>query len=223
LELRSAPTVRVEARFIDSQNQPRSGTEIIVTGRMGDSAWLGRGSTGPDGKATVKAPQGLGLAHFFVRADEHTALRIQMATDAPSTRQRLLALGTLDHDLRDILIRRYEAPIVLVKVSTLGGGTVAGVRVRADYRESEPDRHVFPTGDLLFEVQPDGRWRTKQMLPDEDIIFTASAEGHHPRSETVRLREGAIGELELVLEPIRAGESKWEPERDPAPVERPGF
>jgi len=62
--------------------------------------------------------------------------------------------------------------------------------------------------DLTFERQKDGRFRSEQLLPDEEVTFTAAAAGYENASEKFKLPEGETKELVLTLK--KAAEAKRE-------------
>ena len=43
---------------------------------------------------------------------------------------------------------------------------------------------------MSLEEHGDGRWRTSQLLPDEEITVTVEADGYETKSETLSLPEG---------------------------------
>ena len=54
-------------------------------------------------------------------------------------------------------------------------------------------------GDIGFESQPDGRWRSSQMLPDEEVTITLEKEGYTSAPQAVALKEGEERELVFIL------------------------
>jgi hypothetical protein len=54
-------------------------------------------------------------------------------------------------------------------------------------------------GDIGFEKQPDGRWRSSQMLPDEELTVSLALEGYTSEPQVVSLKEGETRELVFVL------------------------
>jgi hypothetical protein len=55
-------------------------------------------------------------------------------------------------------------------------------------------------GDVHQEKQEDGRWRTMNLLPDEEVEVTVSAKGYKSHSEKLDLAEGKTKDLSPVLE-----------------------
>ena len=75
--------------------------------------------------------------------------------------------------------------------------------------------HGYYTGDVGFEKQTDGRWRSSQLLPDEEISIEIRTpvkrdrlgnEEREPGSlaeaQTVTLKEGETRNLKFVVEPL---------------------
>jgi hypothetical protein len=53
--------------------------------------------------------------------------------------------------------------------------------------------------DVSFEYQQDSRFRSSQLLPDDEVTVTAHADGYASKSEWVKLAESFTKEIELVL------------------------
>src|SRR5262249_39711733 len=122
LEVRAVPHVVIEAQYLDSKGQPRSGHDCLFHGRIDGNWWNAMARPNASGRIVLHAPHGLEKAQLDLSTNEHGALRHRMSKDAPLSNSRNVMLGTLDHDVKGIEIIRYEAPIVLVKVSTKDGG-----------------------------------------------------------------------------------------------------
>ena len=58
------------------------------------------------------------------------------------------------------------------------------------------------TGDVDFEKQADGRWRSEQMLPDENVQLTVEADGFKSDTRMVHLPEGVTRDVEVRLEKL---------------------
>ena len=107
--------------------------------------------------------------------------------------------------MTEVAVIRYVAPILLVK-AVGEDGVVSANSHRASSTGSTDaaaggqflrDGRRF--GYVNFEHQVDGRWRSEQLLPDEKFTLTVEAEGYEPKSETLKLPEGAVKELEVRL------------------------
>ena len=110
-------------------------------------------------------------------------------------------MGTLNDDVNGFEIIRYKAPLVLVSAVDEKQEPIKDFHVAAAYSWGK-QQYVLEgeqRSDLSFEHQQDGRYRTSQMLPDEDVKFTVTAKGYESASETVRLPEGESKELVLTL------------------------
>jgi hypothetical protein len=137
--------------------------------------------------------------------NEHGVLRHRLPGKELSN-SRQVDLGTLNDDVTGIEIIRYEAPILVVKVTAKDGGKPKDAAVTALYGEN---RGQFRGGlilkkglrsDVSFEEQEDGRFRSMQLLPDEEVAVTAQAEGYAPVTQKLKLCEAEKKDLEIVLE-----------------------
>jgi hypothetical protein len=91
-------------------------------------------------------------------------------------------------------------------VTAKEGGKPKGAAVTALYPEEKglKERRFIVKGgrnsDVTFEEQEDGRFRSSQLLPDEEVTVTAHAEGYKDGTATVKLAEGTSKDVEIVLE-----------------------
>ncbi|HEX5272080.1 MAG TPA: M56 family metallopeptidase [Gemmataceae bacterium] len=204
-ELRAVPHVVVEAQYFDSKGKKRRGHEPFLFGQIDGQSWFMDAKADADGKVTVLAPHGLENARLQMMTNEHGSLRWRKSKDEPLSRGREINLGTLDHDVKGIEIVRYDAPIVLVKVTAKDGGKPKGATVTALYRDEKgPKEGRFVMkgnreSDVHFEEQEDGRFRSEQLLPDEEVAVTAHAEGYQDATVTVNIAEGKTKDVEIVL------------------------
>ncbi|AMV37490.1 M56 family metallopeptidase [Planctomyces sp. SH-PL62] len=208
LELRAVPHVTVEGRWIDSEGRPKSGWGSFLFGRHGDGSWHVQTNPDAEGRFAVKAPRGLKEAQLDISTNEHASVRHRVGKDAPLAEGRSLQLGTLDHDVKDVEIVRYVAPVIVINATTKDGRQVEGFQAEVEYTGDGPqgERKVGLSGgrrktEAIQDEQNDGRYRTSQMLPDREVVVTAKAEGFAPATRTLKLPEGRIEEVTLVLEP----------------------
>ena len=93
-----------------------------------------------------------------------------------------------------------------MKVTAKEGGKPKGAAVTAVYPEGkglQEGRFLVKNGlnsDVTFEEQEDGRFRSSQLLPDEEVTVTAHAEGYKDATAKVKLAEGTTKDVEIVLE-----------------------
>ena len=194
--LQALPHVTVTAQYVDSAGKPSSGHSQSLTGKLGDQYWWGRGSPDAGGKMVILAPRGLAEAKLNLVNNEHGAYRAQRDKDSPLESTRDLRLGTLTEDVPGILIHRYKAPMVVARVLAKDGGELKNVEVTGLYAGHDDPNAYRP----YFESDAsDGRIRTSQMLPDEELTITATADGYGPRTKKLKLPEGEILETEFVL------------------------
>jgi beta-lactamase regulating signal transducer with metallopeptidase domain len=206
LEVRAVPHVVIEAQYYDSKGKMRRGHAPFVFGQIDGQSWFTEAKADADGKVTVLAPHGLEYAKLQLSTNEHSALRWRKEKGGALSRAREIDLGTLDKDVKGIEIVRYEAPILLVKVTTKAGAKPKDAGVTAVYPEEKgltEGRFIVKGGrnsDVTFEEQEDGRFRSEQVLPDEEVTVTAHATGYKDGTTKVKLAEGTTKDVEIVLE-----------------------
>ncbi len=197
------------------RSQPLRDLIGIVTGRAEsedegeDDFWSGTSWPDADGKMVWHAPRGLKGAQIPLMnflSDERHALRHRTRKDQPLRCSGGLTLGLLNRDVDGIEIVRYSSPTVLVKVVGRDGSRPPGAVVTARYsgdRSLVSGLNEFtggPPSDVRFAKQDDGRFRSMQMLPDQSVTFHATADNYQERTETLKLPEGAVKEMELILD-----------------------
>jgi hypothetical protein len=205
LEIRAVPHVYIHATYLNSEGQPRSGHEVSLFGRMDGEFFFTRSTRpGDDGKLELKLPHGLQEVELDLSTNEHSSLRWRKSPDAPLQNGRRVELGTVEEDISGIEIIRYVAPIVLVKAVDENGAAIEDFKPKAEYEKDSPREPggMFVTGvggDVYFEPQRDGRWRSSHVLPDQAMTVTAEKEGYTTMPQELSLPEGEERELVFVL------------------------
>jgi hypothetical protein len=205
VEIRAVPHVVVEIQQLDSAGKPKKTHAITLWGRSGDSGYWTDGRPDADGKILIKAPKGLGEAELSLSTNEHGATRFRWAKDGPLFNDRRIRLGTLSSDRKGLSVIYYTSPIVLVRAAAEDGAPIKEFKPHVFYAKHKRTDHQGGRwlsgieGDVNFEKQEDGRWRSEQLLPDESFILTVEAEGYQLWSERFSLPEGAIKELDVRL------------------------
>jgi hypothetical protein len=212
IEVREVPHVVIEAQYVDSKGKPTRGHAPHIFGQIDKGFWFAEAKVDANGKVTLLVPHGLENARLQMMTNEHGALRFRKARGEPLASGREMDLGTLNDDVRGIEIVRYVAPVAVVKVMAKDGMALTKPAVSATYtKKSKDGRFILANGvtsDVNFQKQADGRYRTSQMLPDEEVTITAQAEGCQPRSVTLQLPEGVTRDVELILERAPANAKK---------------
>jgi beta-lactamase regulating signal transducer with metallopeptidase domain/protocatechuate 3,4-dioxygenase beta subunit len=206
LEIRAVPHVVVEAQYLDGKGKATRGHAPFLFGQMGRRSYFIDAKADVNGKVTAVAPHGLEHARLQLMTNEHGSLRWRKAKGEPLSNAHEIDLGTLNDDVKGIEIIRYTAPLVLVRVKAADGTELKGAAVTALYGKGKgpyQGRLIVAAGrnsDISFEHQEDGRFRSEQLLPDEDTAVTAHADGYTSKSVTVKLPEGDRKEIEIVLD-----------------------
>jgi hypothetical protein len=206
IEVRAVPHVVIEAQYEDSKGKPTRGHAGHLFGRMDKSdSWFGECKVDAHGKMTIRAPHGLTDARLQLSTNEHGVLRHRFKKDDPLSASREIKLGTLNDDVRGITIIRYVAPILVVNALDPSGAPLKKFQVKVEYAPGKSPKERNSSfingvqGDVYFEKQEDGRWRSSQLLPDEEITVTVSAEDFEPYQENMKLAEGTTKELTAKL------------------------
>jgi beta-lactamase regulating signal transducer with metallopeptidase domain/protocatechuate 3,4-dioxygenase beta subunit len=220
IEVRAVPHVVIEAQYYDSKGKKTRGHAGHMFGRPDKSTfWFGQAKMDEDGKMTMLVPHGINEAKLSLMTNEHGVLRWRRGKNGPLQAQREIDFGTLTDDIKDIEIIRYVAPILIVDARDKEGKQIKGFQGKLVY--SSPVGRKRPgemfvngvQGDVFMEKQEDGRWRSSQLLPDEEITVTISADGYKPYTEKIELAEGVNKEIKAELEKGATPEKKKEEEK----------
>jgi hypothetical protein len=208
LEIRATPHVVIEAQWFDGKGMPIAGFSGRIFGRIDGGIWFGEAGVDPTtDKSVACVPRGLRNVQLTMMTSQYHALRWRKANGEPFSRSRTIKFARLDHDVTGIEVVRYDSPIVLVRAQTKDNLPVPGLEVSAHYTEQEsgqPEGEMILAGgvrsDVLFKKQADGRFRFEQLQPDLEFEVSALADGFKPAGRTLKLAEGKIEEITLVLE-----------------------
>ena len=107
---------------------------------------------------------------------------------------------------RRVSVTYYTSPVLLVRAVAEDGTATPGFKCKLVYSNDQKPHEQPPNwisgvgGDVDFEKQQDGRWRSQSLLPDENVILTVEAAGFQPWSQSMSLSEGATQEVEAKLQ-----------------------
>ena len=203
--IRAVPHVLIAIQQLDGQGQPHKTHAVHVSGRLGNTGWWGEGSPDPDARIAVKIPQGLADVRISLSVNEHQSARYRWSAESPWRNEHEMTAAVLDHDAREISVMYYTAPILLIRAVAEDGSAISPFKCRIDYPNDRKPYTQPPhwingdSGEVNFEKQQDGRWRSQSLLPDEDLSLTVEAEGFQPWTQTINLSEGASTEIEAKL------------------------
>lgn len=206
LIIQAIPHVVLQGTYLDSQNKPRTGHEVMLFGQIDDSFYFARSSTpGKDGKFELKIPHGLRETKLDLITNEHSALKWRMSRDEPLQRGRNVALGTVEDDIYGFEVVRYTAPILMIEAVDEQGNIVSDVTPIVTYTRAASESEemiMYTTGSRVsFEAQGDGRHRSSQLLPDEPIKVEIKKEGFETAPQELTMQEGEEQKLRFVLTP----------------------
>lgn len=202
IEIRAVPTITIRGRFFDAEGTPRTGHDQFFFGKVdGKSFSVKSNKPGTDGWFELKAPKGMRDVRWHLSIHEHGALRWRRSRDTPLTYGDIV-INDLQEDWLSLEIVRYEAPKLLVKVVDDQGKPIGDAKPVGHYKTrpdtEQPSNVRFVggmRGDVGFENQADGRWRSSCMLPDEETTVQFHLEGYQCEPQTVSLKEGETKEL----------------------------
>ncbi|MEX0718084.1 MAG: M56 family metallopeptidase [Planctomycetaceae bacterium] len=203
LEVRAAPHVVFHAQVFDSKGAKTRGHVFDLFGEMDGKRWFGWARPDAEGTVALRVPKGLRNVRVQLITNEHGAVRFRRGKgeQLENRSDHYIDFETLNHDVESFEIIQYRAPIVLIDAVDEDGKPVKEFRVVAAYPWVK-QRYIVDgehRSDLHFDKQNDGRFRTSQLLPDEDVKFTVTADGFEAASATVRLGEGETKELSVTL------------------------
>jgi len=210
IEIQAHPEVIVRGRFFDSKGNPRPSHEQDLFGKINGTSFFKR-STKPakDGWFEFRAPRGLEDTQLLLVTNEHSALRWRLKPGDSLQSTPRPQLGALDKDLTTIEIVHYDAPLLTVKVVNDDGELIRDANIITEYSNrstAEPLHNQWAANgvdtvsvDITFERQSDGRYRSSQMLPEEEVKVTVQKDGYTTTPQTVKLKEGESLELLFVL------------------------
>jgi beta-lactamase regulating signal transducer with metallopeptidase domain/protocatechuate 3,4-dioxygenase beta subunit len=208
LVVQAVPHVDFRAQYLNSKGEKTGGHAIHIFGQIDNDYWFGQGRPDPQGTIALRVPHGLQNVRVQLMTNEHGSLRFRRGPEKPlENREGDLDFGTLNDDVEGLEIIRYQAPIALVKPVDEAGQPVPGAKVTAAYSWGK-QQYVLEgeaRSDLSFEKQKDGRFRSSQLLPDEEVTYTASAEGYESATDKLKLPEGETKDLVLTLKKTSAG------------------
>lgn len=206
IEVRAVPHVVLGIQQLDGKGRPHKTHQVSVTGRLADANWWGDGLPDQNGRITMKVPQGLTDARIILIVNEHQSTRYRWSNDSPWRNEHEMTAAILDHDTNEISVMYYTAPILLIRAVANDGSAISNFTFQATYATdkkpfAEPPHWINgDTGDVNFEKQQDGRWRSESLLPDEDLLLTVGAEGFQTWSQSINLHEGETREIEIPLQ-----------------------
>lgn len=154
----------------------------------------------------LKAPQGLANARFDLLVNEHQSTRYRWSDDSPWRNEHQITLPILEHDTNQMSVIYYTSPVLLVRAVSEYGNPIPDFKCRLVYSNDRKPYEQPPhwiggvQGDVYFEKQQDGRWRSESLLPDENVTLIVEASGFQPWSHSYALAEGVTQEVEAQLQ-----------------------
>ncbi len=212
IEFRAVQHVSVTIKFLDGAGRP------LVDANA--NAWLqGQAGSNPvpfgtaalantKGKTVLLAPKGLKAVRLGFFTGMNRVHQYRRSKDATLRYGTETNLGTLERDIPGFTVISRPGATLGVKAIAEDGTAIRRAVARIRYPkgtiERDPRELTVPrivafrrqVGDVLFAPQPDGRWRTQELiLPDQQFTLTVEAPGYESRSEKMTLPEGATKKI----------------------------
>lgn len=206
LEFRAVPTVEIRARNFDSQGQPIRGFDFHISGNLGenDEGYFARSNRPVDGRTVAQVPRGLRKVVVRFTENEHGTFRIRRQPGAALENIQEIEFPVVETNIEGIEVVRYKAPILLVKAVDAAGEPIESFTPKIEFSDrtrTAPRGYLINDieSDVSLERQSDGRWRSEQLLPDEDITVSVIKAGWTAKPQTARLVEGEQRELVFTM------------------------
>ncbi len=233
--LKAVPHVRVEVQCVDEAGQPADAERFVpfsrLEGKVGEAYSYYQARLEGADKLTLLAPRGLRDATLSLGllADEH--VYTHRGEKGAWAADRSLRFGTLDRDVADVYVTSKKSPVVVVEAFNLQGEPIATARPRVDYPRGAlgvPEPRRWPSGidgQAMLGLQPDGRWRSEGLMPDQEFTLTMQAPGYRSLNKVFKLAAGETERVTFQLEPAPPGEPTigLEPEPEGEPLIRLKF
>jgi hypothetical protein len=207
IEVRATTYVVIEGGWIDSKGKPRSGRELLITGHIDGQSWHTIVHPSTESKFSVHVPHGMERAQITLFLGQFASTRYRVGKDGQLKAGQYIMFGTLDHDVKDLQIIRYDETAVIVKATAKDGRPIKDLILAGEYTEELANARGMiglPNGaqtEILFERQGDGRFRANELTPDREAKITADADGFKPASRKIKIPEGKSEEMTFLLEP----------------------
>lgn len=204
------PHVYVSGKFVNGKGEPTPGHMPHLFGRLDDDYMFFEGEKGDaKGDFFIMVPHGMQDVKLSFITNEHSALKIQIGDSELQNNTRDIDLGTLEEDFTDIIVHRYVAPILQVKVVDENGDELKEAKVGAIYDGEEVGQFNPINGQptsVFFEKQKDGYHRSSQLSPDSKFECFAYLDGYERTVETLTMKEHETRKVTLTMK--KSSESK---------------
>jgi hypothetical protein len=203
VEIRAVPHVTVRVQNVDGAGKPIPGREVVLIGAVKSKMdYQIKGVPDEQGAIVMLVPKGVRDVTLIISGDQSHAMRFRQGKDGALSDNTQPRLGTLDEDVNDLFVVYYQAPVVVVRVLGPNGTAVKDCTVSARYLPpAVPGARMPIRNPPFFEQQADGRWRSSGILPDEEFALGVQAKGLPLNSQTLKLAEGELREVEVRLGP----------------------
>lgn len=207
LELKPVPAVVVEARtrgLRPAENATGKRPYAILRGTLGDRFWQARSEIGQDANRAAEFRVPLGLEDASIELVVDGAVRsgrssLGLDEEPVSTHSRVVSLGTVTADIRDLWFDVNELPCNLtIKVRSNNGKLPERLELKGAYRACSEASGC----DEAIEVfhRGGGVFTTEGLAADEPVTVSVSAPGRAVVRRTVLLNPGEARTLDIAID-----------------------
>jgi peroxiredoxin/5-hydroxyisourate hydrolase-like protein (transthyretin family) len=237
--LRELPSVVIDMKFVDGKDRPIRGNFVAIGGvlpainnqpvqheaifeheglaasingpeqedKSEDLQWAAQVAADAGGRLVLRVPKGLREGQIYtLPPNESIAISSRLGEGKPLKPCGTGQFEDLDADIKGVTFIYHQSPRIMATVLTEDGESPAvNIQVNSLFNDEGEE---FGAG---FVEQADGRYRSLNLLPDQDYEITAWATGFVPnRVHRLRPIEGASIDLTLTLrrqpKPIASGD-----------------
>jgi hypothetical protein len=206
VEIRAVQHVTIDLQYVDSSGKPRSGHPVDLFGQRGNEGFIAEGDPDANYRIQIFAPKGLTNTKINMSTDPYSAIcwrrgaNGELSLNSP----RQIDLGTLNDDVKDLFIVRYDAPVLVLRAVGPDGKPLADYQPAVTYAGRAPSTRGAKADDdgdrdVHFERQDDGSWRSEQLLPDVEVNVGVKANGYSALTQKITLKEKETREMTVSM------------------------
>ena len=202
LEIKAVPCVEFKSRVVDSADNSLCDREVSVKGTFAGEPWYVIGK--PDSNGVVSSASPSWPARSNVERAERSKRDCSFSKSRGqplqrNRRDRFINLGTMNDDVKDFTIVRYQAPVALISAVDEAQNPIKDYHVIAEYKGMANGGNSSADSSDFAIPQKDGRHRLFNLRPDEEVCVKVFATGFSPETQDLKLTEGETKEFTVTL------------------------
>lgn len=196
-DIEAVPNRAIHCQIVDSRGKPVRNRAFAVQGDRESNRWHHSESNPPDsdGRFDLFTPLDLRNAEVFPKTSDTYSWRFSFSPSGRLMHGRSIYLENMTDEDETLFFIRYAAPTLFVVPVDANGDLLDDVTIASEYaadphRDENGDTRLAKTGSVQFDLLGDGRFRSRQLLPDEETTVTVTKNGYRPATAIVTLGEG---------------------------------